>query len=345
MPAYISEISYKGGSTHEFVEVLAPTGTDMSSWSLVVYNGAGTVDQTLSLGSITSTTGGDVYVVDNTTPGFPGLNDTQSVALVDDLGNVVQFASWDGNTVTATAGPAAGLTSTDVGYATDVTSLETTTQGASYSLQTSPSRGTVPCYAPGTLIDTPTGRRPVETLRPGDLVLTRDHGAQPIRWRHSGPQPLEKVGRDGRPVLIKAGALGPGRPAQDLIVSPQHRIFVGGADQLDTIFRAEALAPAKSLTALPGIRHMMGKKAVTWIHFACQRHEVVRANGTWAESLLLGPMVLLGLPQDQRRAVHDLFGLPQGPCALNGPPARPCFSVGDARRMIAGSCKAMPTAA
>ncbi|NBQ51552.1 MAG: hypothetical protein EBU35_13140, partial [Marivivens sp.] len=40
------------------------------------------------------------------------------------------------------------------------------------------------CFTPGARIATPRGARPIETLRPGDLVVTRDHGLQPIRWTH-----------------------------------------------------------------------------------------------------------------------------------------------------------------
>ena len=39
-----------------------------------------------------------------------------------------------------------------------------------------------PCFTAGTLIDTPTGAKPVETLRTGDLVRTLHHGPQSIRW-------------------------------------------------------------------------------------------------------------------------------------------------------------------
>ena len=117
-----------------------------------------------------------------------------------------------------------------------------------------------PCYAPGTLIDTPEGPRAVETLQPGDLVNTLDHGAQPIRWTRSGEHPLENLEVEDKPVLIGAGALGNGRPAQDLIVSPQHRIFVGGRGQLGGWFKTENFVPAKSLTVLQGIRHMKGKQ-------------------------------------------------------------------------------------
>ena len=40
----------------------------------------------------------------------------------------------------------------------------------------------VPCFVAGTMIRTPRGEVPIETLQPGDLVITRDDGAQPLRW-------------------------------------------------------------------------------------------------------------------------------------------------------------------
>jgi hypothetical protein len=191
------------------------------------------------------------------------------------------------------------------------------------------------CYAPGTLIDTPDGPLAIEVLKPGDLVMTRDHGAQTVRWTRSGDHLLEESEDEAKPVQIRAGALGWGRPAQDLIVSPQHRILVGGAGQLDGLFTREVFASAKSLTAVPGIRHMKGKRDITWIHFACDRHEIVTANGCLSESLLLGPMVVNGLNAAERRAVTVIFGpAPVPDAALNGPPARDCLTVGVVRRLI-----------
>ncbi len=38
------------------------------------------------------------------------------------------------------------------------------------------------CFTRNTRIETPYGPRPVQDLRPGDLVITRDHGVQPLRW-------------------------------------------------------------------------------------------------------------------------------------------------------------------
>jgi hypothetical protein len=217
--------------------------------------------------------------------------------------------------------------------------------GVNYSISNLSSDGTVNyavfsdlvvCYAPGTLIDTPDGYRAVEALAVGDMVNTLDHGPQAIRWVHSGDHPLEDVEVDAKPVIIAAGALGKRRPTQDLIVSPQHRILVGGGGQLDGWFKTECFAPAKSLTSLPGIRHMKGKQTITWIHFACDRHEVITANSCLSESLLLGPMVMKGLTSKERRTLTALYGPAETPnAALNGPPARECLKVGEVGRYLA----------
>jgi hypothetical protein len=195
------------------------------------------------------------------------------------------------------------------------------------------SSSTVVCFASDTLIDTPSGPRAVEDLNVGDAVETLDHGLQTIRWMRKSEHFLEKT--DDKPILISAGALGPRRPAQDLIVSPQHRILVGGEQQLVGRFRGEVFAPAKALTVLPGVRQMRGKKTVTWIHFSCDWHEVVFANGCLTETLLLGEMVLQGLSETSRQIVTEMYGEVTCPTkALNGPPARDCLKVGDVRRQL-----------
>ena len=83
----------------------------------------------------------------------------------------------------------------------------------------------------------------------------------------------------------------------------------------------------------------MARKQITWVHFACDRHEIVRANGCWAESLLLGPMVLQMLPWGERKALREMFRLSaaidDASVNLNGPPARPCLAVSKTRRVIA----------
>ncbi len=62
----------------------------------------------------------------------------------------------------------------------------------------------VPCFVAGTPIDTASGPRAIETLRPGDLVRTLDHGLQPLRW--IGVRRVTGLGSFA-PVRIAAGAL------------------------------------------------------------------------------------------------------------------------------------------
>lgn len=78
------------------------------------------------------------------------------------------------------------------------------------------------CFVAGTLIETEGGFIPVEALKAGDLVVTRDNGLQPIRW--IGSVRLNAARLQAQPKLrairIKAGVLGPNTPSSDLLVSP-----------------------------------------------------------------------------------------------------------------------------
>lgn len=344
MPAYILEIDVVGRAPDssgpenlEFVEITVKTGTDMSDYKLYIYAADGSVSEgPISLGTLqSSAAGNDTYLI-NGDSGLGDITYNEAVALVDGSGDVVQFVSFNGNTVTGNEGPASGLGSTDIGTHGFNESLQSDNGGASYYTQSAPNPGTAPCYASGTMIETINGPRPVETLRPGDWVTTLDHGTQIVRWVRSSDQPLEKVDIDAKPVLIAAGALGQNLPTHDLIVSPQHRILVGGRGQLEDQFGAESFVPAKSLTALRGIRHMNGKAKITWIHFACDQHEVVIANGCFSESLLLGGMVVSAMTASVRRTLENIYGTPPSPDApLNGPASRQCLTVGKARRHLA----------
>lgn len=191
------------------------------------------------------------------------------------------------------------------------------------------------CYAKGTLIDTPSGPHPIETLKVGDLVNTLDNGPKPIRWVRRNLQPLDAIETDKTPIRIGINTLGNGHPTDELIVSPQHRIFVGGRGQLTDFFEAEYFVPAKSLTKLRGIQRKKGMPHIVWYHFACDQHEIVYANGCCSESLLLGPVVLNGMTTKERQSVFDVFGPGHvSGMALNGPPARKSLKVSEARHRV-----------
>lgn len=114
---FISEIHYDNASTDsgEAIEVFGPAGTDLSGWSLVLYNGAnGSTYNTAGLAGLIPDEGAGYGVVDVTYPSNGIQNGApDGVALVNGT-EVVQFLSYEG-TFTAVGGPADGLLSVDIG--------------------------------------------------------------------------------------------------------------------------------------------------------------------------------------------------------------------------------------
>lgn len=167
---------------------------------------------------------------------------------------------------------------------------------------------TVVCFTRGTLIDTPDGPRQVEDLRIGDLVLTLDRGAQPIRWIGSRKLDIELACIPRlRPVRIRADALGAGVPKADLLVSPQHRVLLRSRIAARMFGAAEVLAAAKSLLGLDGIEVADDLPEVEYFHFTFDQHEIVFANGAEAESLFPGPEALKAVSPAARRELAEIF--------------------------------------
>ena len=189
------------------------------------------------------------------------------------------------------------------------------------------------CLTEGTCIETPRGSVPVEMLRPGDLVLTVDHGPQRLCWIGARSFDFTVMdatdARSGLPICFKPGSLGRGTPRTDLIVSPQHRIVLRDADGSG----AEVLLPAKAFLGQPGVRQLAGKRQVQYFALLLDRHQILIANGAWVESFRPGPVALAGLSEAQRRDVAQYYpGLLHVPTLAVGPPARPLKSVGWFRR-------------
>lgn len=166
----------------------------------------------------------------------------------------------------------------------------------------------IPCFTPGTLIATPRGERPVDALRAGDKVITRDNGIQEIRW--IGATPVETGGLAKRdhltPILIRAGALGHGLPERDMLVSPQHRVLVANDRTALYFEEREVLVAAKHLVNNRSIQRVT-PKALTYVHFMFDQHEVVLSNGAWTESFQPGDYTLGGMGNAQRNEIFELF--------------------------------------
>ena len=175
----------------------------------------------------------------------------------------------------------------------------------------------VPCFVAGTRIATPTGQRPVEDLRPGDLVLTLDHGAQPVRW--AGSVVAQGVGATA-PVVIPAGAFGSHGPVW---LSPQHRVCLGGWAAEMVTGTQQVLARARHLM-VAGIAYRRDMGRVRYVHVMFDRHEVIAANGLWCENYRPGPAALAGHSPDAQAEILGLFPvLARDPEAGHAALARP----------------------
>ncbi|AGT11358.1 Hint domain-containing protein [Paracoccus aminophilus] len=169
--------------------------------------------------------------------------------------------------------------------------------------------GDILCFAAGTLIATANGEIAIENLRVGDLVLTKDHGPQPIRWIGSTKLSAKDLAKHEklRPVRIAAGALGAGFPASDLSVSPQHRVLVRSRIAEKLFGTDEVLVAAKQLLQIEGINIATDLAEVEYFHMLFDQHEVVLANGTETESLYTGPMALSTVSPEARAEIFALF--------------------------------------
>ncbi|WP_162055541.1 DUF5689 domain-containing protein [Pontibacter pamirensis] len=136
---FINEIHYDNASAdvNEAIEVAGPAGTDLTGWSLMLYNGNnGAAYDTEALTGVIpdqSNGAGTLYFpVAGIQNGSP-----DGIALIDAAGNVVQFLSYEG-AFAAIGGPADGMSSTDIGVSQPGTgpadfSLQLTGTGRTYS--------------------------------------------------------------------------------------------------------------------------------------------------------------------------------------------------------------------
>jgi hypothetical protein len=134
-----------------------------------------------------------------------------------------------------------------------------------------------PCFARGTRLLTPLGYVPVETLKPGDPIVTAKGDTRPVRWvghcivdlcAHSRPAAVQ-------PIKFTQGSLAPGLPAQTLRLSPDHGLYL-----------RNALVPAKLLANGATIIRETNATAITYYHVELDRHDLLLAEGVAVESYL-----------------------------------------------------------
>ena len=147
-------------------------------------------------------------------------------------------------------------------------------------------------FSRGTRITMATGAQvPIENIAVGDRILTRDDGAQAVRW--VGHNTVRATG-DFAPIVIAAGTL---NNAGELTVSPDHRLFVYqrsdriGAGQPELLVKARHLVNGDTVQVREG-------GFVEYFQILFDRHHIIYAEGIAAESMLVDPRTRPALPPE-----------------------------------------------
>ncbi len=147
-------------------------------------------------------------------------------------------------------------------------------------------------FAKGTRITLKDGQmRPIEDLTAGDLVLTRDAGPQPV---HAIGQATLRATGSFAPVVIAAGAL---NNEGDLVLRPDHRLFIYQREDKLGTGRAEVLIKARHLVDGHDITRRKGG-FVDYYQLIFAEHHIIFAEGIAAESHLVDPRMRPHVPLD-----------------------------------------------
>ena len=194
---------------------------------------------------------------------------------------------------------------------------------------------TTPCFVAGTRIDTPRGPVPVEALRAGDMVLTRDHGPRPLLWVGSSTRRAE--GADA-PVRIAAGTFGTHEAVE---LSPNHRVLVAAPEAELYFASAEVLIKAQAIVDGAAVTRRADHRAVRYLHLLFDRHEIVCGGGLWSESYHPGRQSMAGFDPDTEAELARLFpGLVARRGAGYGPAARRVLRRHEAALILPGLARA-----
>lgn len=161
-------------------------------------------------------------------------------------------------------------------------------------------------FTAGTLIDTLSGARTIETLRPGDLVTTLDNGSQTLRWVGSRRVTrAEMLVRPGlQPIRFDRGTIGNTQP---LLLSQTHRMLLSDWRAQVYFGEDQVLIAAKALENGQSICQVLPEADVTYLHLLFDRHEVILAEGALLESFHPGEGGLAVLEAGQRQEIQALF--------------------------------------
>ena len=192
------------------------------------------------------------------------------------------------------------------------------------------------CFASDAMIATEKGAVPIALLAPGDKVLTRDNGPQPVLWvgQSTLSGPALRRHPQLRPIRLRRGFASAGLPEEDLCVSPAHRLLVDGRRAQEHFCCDEVLVRAVDLVDYQRIAPDAALHGVTYVHLMLEAHQIIFANGLPTESFhpALAPAATLRQHSHALRQVSsEIVSAPE----RYGPTARRCLAAGEAALLAA----------
>ncbi|NSX55835.1 Hint domain-containing protein [Parasulfitobacter algicola] len=259
MPTTVNDQSFGGNFDPGFPPTF-PANVTVISITILDSNDDGLVTS----GSGDQVNGSDVIAVYNgDTVTIGGIIITGATIYTADGGRY--FTPTDGTILTDS-------TVTDTGFVTDNTQLTLP------ELQP-------PCFTEDTLITVTNGfKKLVQDLKVGDLVKTKDHGLQPIKW--IGRKTVKGTGTFA-PVVFEKGAVGNSRR---LAVSPQHRMLISSWQCELHFGECEMLCAAIHLCDDFMVWRQECEE-ITYFHVLFDKHEIIYAEDAEAESFYPGEYI------------------------------------------------------
>ncbi|MBS0980679.1 Hint domain-containing protein [Acetobacter thailandicus] len=139
------------------------------------------------------------------------------------------------------------------------------------------------CFLAGTLIQMASGYVKVEEIKAGDKIMVRqadgNFAEETVKWvgrKHHNVRIAQKYpDLAGYPVCIKKDALAEGVPFKDLLVTPEHSLFIDGN-----------FIPVRMLVNGVNIYYDLEINQYYYYHIETEQHAVIDANGALTESYL-----------------------------------------------------------
>ncbi len=272
-PAPDQNYAYGTDPVASDISLVTDTNADIVSLQLGDVSGYG-INENDFHGTLQSALSTSALQADGVTANFDPTTNTLTFTALPAFQGTISNSTW--NTIIQSVTYTPSPQDTESGYLLTVTPNAALASGP-YDVVNQNVQTDAICFYKGTLIGTPDGGKSVEMLEPGDLVLTTNGGAAPVRWL--GRQTISTFFADKQrvlPIRIKAGALAPNTPVRDLLVSPDHAIFIDGA-----LIHAGALVNGTSI-----IQESNVPRIFTYYHVELDAHALIFAEGALAESFV-----------------------------------------------------------